>query len=66
MAVVLVLFGGVAGFATGTASLVFTDLGLLAALGIWSSVGLGAVLLALALALLPSQPSGATAGDLGV
>ena len=55
MAVVLVLLGGVIGFASGTATLIFTDLGLLAALGIWTSVGLAATLLALVVALLPPR-----------
>ena len=52
MAVVLVLLGGMVGFVTGVATLVFTDLGLLAAFGLWMSVGLAATLLALAVAVL--------------
>ena len=64
MAAVLVLLGGVMGFASGTATLIFTDLGLLAALGIWASVGLAATLLALVVALLPRGNHRPTARDL--
>ena len=64
MAAVLVLLGGVMGFASGTATLICTVLGLLAALGIWASVGLAATLLALVVALLPRENHRPTARDL--
>ena len=64
MAAILVLLGGVIGFASGTATLIFTDLGLLAAFGIWTSVGLAATLLALVVALLPRENHRPAARDL--
>jgi hypothetical protein len=63
MAVVLVLLGGILGFASGAAALVFTDLGLLAAMGIWVSVGLTATLLSLAVAVLPRHSTVAAGKD---
>ena len=57
MAVVLVLLGGVLGFASALATLIFTDLGLLAALGAWLSIGLGSSVLAIAGSILPRQTS---------
>ena len=64
MAVVLVLLGGVMGFACGMAAMIFTDLGLLAAFGIWTTVGLVATLLAVVVALLPRVNNRPTARDL--
>ena len=64
MAVVLVLLGGMAGFGFGAATLIFTDLGLLAAFGLWMSVGLAAVLLALAVAVLAPMNNRPAAQDL--
>ena len=63
MAVVLVLVGGVMGFACAGAALIITDIGLLGALAVWMSGGLAATLLALTLSLLPHPASRAAAQD---
>jgi hypothetical protein len=63
MAAVLVLLGGILGFASGTAALIFTDLGFWAAMGIWVAVGLTASLSAIAVALLPHARHAAPAKD---
>jgi hypothetical protein len=69
MAALLILAGGLIGFATALASLLLTELGLGWALAIWSGTGLAFVGIALALALRPAVPQTGTgradAGQMG-
>jgi hypothetical protein len=61
MAIILSLLGGVFGMVWAILSLVFFDASLLAAIGIWSVVGLASLAAGLALAMIPSrhaQPQG--------
>ena len=53
MAVILILAGGLFGFASAVFSLVFLDANLLQALAIWIGAGLAPALLGLAVALMP-------------
>jgi hypothetical protein len=57
MAITLSLLGGVFGMMWAILSLVVFDTSPLAALGIWSAVGLGAFAFGLALAMIPSRPA---------
>ncbi len=61
MAIIFSLLGGVFGMVWAILSLMFFDASLLAALGIWSATGLGALAVGLALAMIPrgaAQPQG--------
>ena len=55
MAIIFALLGGIFGMVSAVLSLVFFDATLLAAIGIWSAVGLGALALGLALAMIPCR-----------
>lgn len=52
MAIILSLLGGIFGMVWALLSLMFFDASMLAALGIWSAFGLGALALGLALAMM--------------
>ena len=57
MAVTMVLVGSILGLASGLASFIVLDFGLLAALAIWSGTGILTLALALVFAMMPrSQP----------
>ena len=57
MAVVSILLGGMAGFLSALVGLIVMNLSLLAALGLWTSMGALVALIVLAFALLPkSEP----------
>ena len=61
MAIILSLLGGMFGMIWAVLSIAFFDTSLLAALGIWSAVGLASLAAGLALAMIPrgaKQPQG--------
>jgi hypothetical protein len=61
MAIIFALLGGVFGMVWAVLSLVFFDASILAAVGIWSAVGLASLAIGLALAMHPqrrAQPQG--------
>jgi hypothetical protein len=61
MAIIFSLLGGVFGMVWAILSVLFFDASLLAAVGIWSAVGLASLAVGLALAMNPSrraQPQG--------
>jgi hypothetical protein len=61
MAIILSLLGGTFGMVWAVLSVLFFDASLLAAVGIWSAVGLASLALGLALAMNPrraAQPQG--------
>jgi hypothetical protein len=61
MAIIFALLGGVFGMVWAVLSLAFFDASLLAAVGIWSAVGLASLAFGLALAVNPrraAQPQG--------
>ena len=55
MAIILSLLGGVFGMVWAVIALLFLDASFLAALGIWSAVGLGSLAAGLAFAMIPSR-----------
>ena len=56
MGTILVLAAGIVGFASAIGSLIFFDAGFLTALAIWSTTGIVAIAVAIAIALVP-RPS---------
>lgn len=55
MAAILIIAGGLVGFASAIASMLFLNTGVLLALGIWSGIGTMAFVLAIAISLLPRR-----------
>lgn len=65
MAAIFILFGGILGFATAVASMLVIQTGLMLALAIWCAVGLGFLVLGLAVSLLPRPgPTARIQGDI--
>lgn len=57
MAAIFILVGGVCGLATAIASVLVAGWGLLAALAIWSVIGIAFSALGIATAMLPRPPA---------